>query len=207
MGPRRDSEKWPARDRRKDPDKLDLIHFELLSPYVVGRIENAIKILNELIEKTPKTQDYINYKGINIHRLLLKTARKYYEMALRVYIGQEIVKRIGEISNYSSMNEIRKSSQFNDNEGTGKWVEICGLFSPVSKIDELFDAVKSGSIPSLAELNNTFRDIYNNYDKYSWKWCANLISRQLMVEIDTISIESLSGFLLIGKRMLSSLII
>ena len=85
---RSDSEKWPTRDRRKDPEKLDLIHFDLFSPYIVSRIVNGINILNDLADKTPKTQDYVNYKGINIHRLLLKTARKYYEMALKVYIGQ-----------------------------------------------------------------------------------------------------------------------
>ena len=64
----------------------------------MSRIVNGINILNELAEKTPKTQDYINYKGINIHRLLLKTSRKYYEMALKVYMGQEVVKRIDGIN-------------------------------------------------------------------------------------------------------------
>ena len=37
VGTRRDVDKWPARDRRKDPDKLDLIHFDLFNPYIVGK--------------------------------------------------------------------------------------------------------------------------------------------------------------------------
>ena len=191
VGTRRDSEKWPSRDKRKGPDKLDLIHFDLLSPYIVGRIENGIKILNELVEKTPKTQDYVNYKGINIHRLLLKASRKYYEMALRVYIGREVVKRLDAISSYSSMDEIRKCFMTNDHEGNGKWVEICGLFAPAGKIVELFDAVKSGSILSLAELNNKLIAIYNNYDRYAWEWCSELITRQLMIEIDKLTVDGL----------------
>ena len=87
VGTRRDSEKWADRDRRKDQVKLDLIHFDLFNPYIVGKILNAINILNDLAEKTPRTQDYINYKGINIHRLLFKTSRKYYEMAVKIYTG------------------------------------------------------------------------------------------------------------------------
>ncbi len=187
VGTRRDSEKWPIRDKRKDPDKLDLIHFDLFSPYIVGRIVNGINILNELIEKTPKTQDYVNYKGINIHRLLLKTARKYYEMALYVYIGQEIVKHLDGINSNSSISEIRKNFKIPHNGGTGKWVEICGLFSPAGKIEALINLVKSGNIKSITELNEKLRDIYNNYEKYSWEWCADMIGRQIGIEIDNIT--------------------
>ena len=71
--------------QKEDPVKLDLIHFDSFNPYIMGKIVKAIKIPNDLAEKTPKTQDYINYKGINIHRLLLKTSRKYYEMAVKIY--------------------------------------------------------------------------------------------------------------------------
>ena len=200
VGTRRDSEKWPTRDKRKDPDKLDLIHFDLFSPYIVGRILNGITILNELAEKTPKTQDYVNYKGINIHRLLLKTARKYYEMALKVYIGQEIVKRLDGINSDSTISEIRKIFKSNDKEGTGKWVEICGLLSPSGKIEGLINSVKSGNIKSIAELNTNLRDIYNNYDKYAWDWCANLISRQIGIELENISADSLIGIISDWKK-------
>jgi len=191
VGTRRDIEKWPARDKRNDPEKLDLIHFDLFSPYIVGRIVNGINILNELAEKTPKTQDYVNYKGINIHRLLLKISRKYYEMALKVYIGQEIVKRIDGININSSIGDVRKNFKTHDKEGTGKWVEICGLFSPANKIEELINAVKSGNIKTITELNKQFKDIYNNYDRYAWEWCANLISRQIGTELHNITAESL----------------
>ncbi len=191
VGTRRDSEKWPTRDKRKDPDKLDLIHFDLLNPYIVGRILNGIDILNELAEKTPKTQEYANYKGINIHRLLLKASRKYYEMALKVYIGQQIVNRIKDINSNSTLTEIRKNFRILDQEGTGKWVDICGLFSPESKIEELILAVKSGNIITIAEINEKLRDIYNNYDSYAWVWCASMIHRQMGIDLDNISATSL----------------
>jgi hypothetical protein len=191
VGTRRDSEKWPTRDKRKDPDKLDLIHFDLLNPYIVGKILNGIGVLNDLAEKTPKTQDYANYKGINIHRLLLKASRKYYEMALKVYIGQQIAERIKGIGSNSTLSEIRKNFKTPDQEGTGKWVDICGLFSPESKIEELILAVKSGTIKTIAEIEGKFKDIYNKYHSYAWVWCVSMIHRQMGIDLENISVSDL----------------
>jgi hypothetical protein len=191
VGTRRDIDKWPARDRRKDPDKLDLIHFDLFSPYIVDRIINGINILNELAEKTDKKQDYVNYKGISIHRLLLKTTRKYYEMILKLYIGQEVVKRIQGIDNNSKLTDLRKKLTAQGTDGTGKWVEICGLFSPASKINELVDSVKTGKIRSVDELCNNLGSIYNNYNKFAWVWCSDLINQQTGDKPENLRVDSL----------------
>jgi hypothetical protein len=59
VGTRRDSEKWPKRDKRKSPDKLDLIQFDLYNPYVVGKMYNGFTILGDLAEKTLKKQDFV----------------------------------------------------------------------------------------------------------------------------------------------------
>ena len=191
VGTRRDIDKWPTRDRRKDPVKLDLIHFELFSPYIVGKIINAIEILNELAEKTATNKDYVNYKGITIHRLLFKTTRKYYEMALKIYIGHEVVKRLQDLSSSSSLSDIQNMLTAHGSEGIGKWLDICGLFSPASKIDELINAVKTGKIRSVDELNEYLTSVYNSYDKYAWTWCLNLIGQHTGIKPENISAESL----------------
>jgi hypothetical protein len=191
VGTRRDIDKWPARDRRKDPDKLDLIHFYFFSPYIVGRIINGISILNELSEKTDKKQDYVSYKGINIHRLLLKTTRKYYEMALKLFIGQEVVEHIQGLDKNSSLTDLKNMLTAQDTDGTGKWVDICGLFSPAGKIDELVDSVKTGKIMSVDEVNQNLASIYSNYDIYAWVWCSGLIAEQTGYKPENIPIDSL----------------
>jgi hypothetical protein len=191
VGTRRDSEKWPARDRRRDPNKLDLIHFDLFNPYIAGKIINGINILNNLAEKTDKNQDFVNHKGINIHRLLLKTTRKYYEMALKIYIGQEVVKCIQDLDHNSSLADLRNMMTVQGKDGAGRWVEICGLFSPSSKIDELVDSVKTHKIRSIDDLVDNLTSIYNNYNKYAWVWCSILISGQTGDKPENISIESL----------------
>jgi len=191
VGTRRDIDKWPARDRRKDPDKLDLIHFDLFNPYIIGKITNAISILTELAEKTGTKQDYVSYKGININRLLLKTTRKYYEIALKLYIGQEVVKRIEGLDKNSSRADLRNMLTAKGTDGTGKWVDICGLFSPAGKIDELVESVKTGKILSVDELYDKLASIYDNYYDYAWTWCSNLISQQTGDKPENIPIDSL----------------
>jgi hypothetical protein len=191
VGTRRDIDKWPARDRRKDPVKLDLINFELYSPYIAGKIHNSIKILNELTEKTDKKQDYINYKGINIQRLLLKTTRKYYEIAQKVYIGQEVVKRLKSIDEDSHTEDIINLLAVREAEGNGKWVDIGGLFSPSGKIDELIESVKSGRIKSVDDLNDYLLSVYNSYDAYAWTWFANLISELTGARPDELPVAKL----------------
>ena len=191
VGTRRDIDKWPVRDRRKDPDKLDLMHFDLFNPFIVGKILNAINILNDLAENTPMEQETINYKGILIHRLLLKTARKYYEIGLKVYLGQEIMRRLGGIDSKSTPEDIRKMLAPRGTEGAGRWVDICGMFAPAGKIEELVGGIKTGKIKSVDELNSWLTSIYNNFSIYAWNWCQSLLSRQTGDEYGDISIGSL----------------
>ena len=82
VGTRRDSEKWPKRDKRKDPEETDLINFDFLSPYIIQKVIKSLDTLTELYEKASKKQETVFYKGIRIKRLMLKSTRKYYEMAL-----------------------------------------------------------------------------------------------------------------------------
>ena len=70
-------------------------------------------------------------------------------------------------------------------------MDICGLFSPASKIDELVDSVKTCKIRSVDELYENLTSIYNNYNNYAWTWCSNLISQQTGDKPENILIDSL----------------
>jgi len=177
VGTRRDNEKWPARDRRKDRDKRDLIHFQMFNPYIAGKITNAIRIIDDLIEKTDRSKDYVSYKGITIPRLLLKTARKYYDMAIKIYMGQQLTARMRTLADDLSLTDLRGMLASRGTEGNGKWVDICGLLSPAGKIDELIDEVKSSKLRYVEELDGHLFSIYENFDFYAWEWCSDLISQ------------------------------
>jgi carbonic anhydrase/acetyltransferase-like protein (isoleucine patch superfamily) len=191
VGTRRDSEKWPARDRRKDPVKLDIINFALYNPYIAGRMVNAIRILGELSDKASKTQEYISYSGINIPRLLLKSVRKYYETALKVYFGDEVISQIETLTGKPTFQDIRKKLQAEGEKGEGKWVDLFGMLAPVEEIDNLTRNIKSGRIKSIADVQAKLLEIHGNYKKYAWNWCVNHIQAETGEPIENISRERL----------------
>lgn len=191
VGTRRDIDKWPSRDRRRDPQKLDLIHFDLFNPYIIGRILNGIGILSDLSEKATQKQYFLNCKGIFIHRLLLKTARKYYEIALKIYSGQEVVRRLVDLDNESSVADLRHLLKSEKSEIPDKWIDVCGLLSPENRITEVMESVKSGKISSIEELEQSLKSIYENYSRYAWNWCSGFICQQYGSMPDNLEVEKL----------------
>lgn len=172
VGTRRDVEKWPSRDRRKDPEKLDLIHFEFPDPYITGKVLKSISILNELYEKTPKEQSALNYKGARIKRLMLKSTRKYYEILIPVFVGNQLIKRLER--NASDWRDALAAGE----EGSGAWLDMSGMSVPARVLEELLNRVKSDEIPGLRALEKNLRAAYDNFDTYSWNWTAKLIEER-----------------------------
>ncbi len=172
VGTRRDVEKWPSRDRRKDPEKLDLIQFEFPDPYITNKVLGSISILNALYEKTPKEQDALNYKGARIKRLMLKSTRKYYEILIPVFIGNQVIKQLGE--NPANWRESLKAGS----EGQGEWLDISGMTVPAEVLEGLLDQIKSGAIEGLSALEDELKAVYNNYSDYSWNRAAKMIEER-----------------------------
>lgn len=191
VGTRRDNEKWPARDRRKDRDKRDLIHFPMFNPYIAGKITSAIRILDDLIEKTDRSKDFVSYKGISIPRLLLKTARKYYDMAIKIYMGQQLAARMKRLADDLSLTDLRSMLAARGTEGNGKWVDICGLLSPAGKIEELIDGIKTSKLRFVEELNGHLFSIYEKFECYAWEWCSDLISKYYCNRPEDLPVTSL----------------
>lgn len=48
VGTIRDAQKWPKRDKRTDPNRLDYINYNLLSPYTIQKMFKGRSILKEL---------------------------------------------------------------------------------------------------------------------------------------------------------------
>ena len=185
VGTRRDVEKWPNRDRRKDPEKLDLIQFEFPDPYITNKVLKSISILNALYEKTPKEQDALNYKGARIKRLMLKSTRKYYEILIPVSIGNQLIKRLKDKT--AGWREALAAGT----EGVGEWLDISGMTVPASILTTLIDDIKSGKTSGLPVLEESLREIHGKYTDYSWNWTAKLIEDRTGKKPADLSVEEL----------------
>lgn len=191
VGTRRDSEKWPARDRRKDSNKLDILHFDLFNPYIIGKILEGSERMKELLEKASREQEYVTYKGLHIKRLLLKTCTKYYEMAIKIYIGQELIKKISDKISFTGLLELLSSLKYDPTLYSKKWIDAAGMFISKKDYDGLVNSIKNNNIENLESLNDQLNRINAGYSNTAWAWCANLIEKRLNKKIKELSREEL----------------
>jgi carbonic anhydrase/acetyltransferase-like protein (isoleucine patch superfamily) len=191
VGTRRDSEKWPNRDKRTDPDKLDLINFELFSPYIIERVVRAIRTLNELYEKTPQKQDSVFYKGIRIKRLMLKSTRKYYDMALAIFIGGQVIAKLEEIGAIDSIQTLRQKLASGSDTIPDKWLDLAGMIAPDHAVQDLISEIKSGRIKDLDEIVSGLERIHTSYKDYAWDWTTRLLKELNGIDVQSIEAEQL----------------
>lgn len=160
VGIKRDVGKWPNRDRRKDPEKMDLINFSLFNSYTVSKILEGVRILEKLYEVTDRKIDFIKYEGVQLKRILLKTSIKYYKMALSIYIGEMLILKIEENDKDSTFKQIKDSFRCEENlQNNNSWVDIAGLITDSTFLSDLLEDIKSGKIPNPNELNNAFKQV------------------------------------------------
>jgi hypothetical protein len=180
IGTRRDAEKWVDRDRRRDPDKLDLIHFDFLNPCTVGKMIVGAQVLRGLAEGSTKQQETVVYRGVHIRRLLLKMGIRYYEMGIGLYLGERLAERLEPLCPGGTVADIRKAiAPSKSLPGASKWRDICGLLAPAEKIDEIVESLAAERIKDLGELQRRLRRIYDRYREYEWDWCVGVMQERL----------------------------
>jgi len=192
VGTRRDSEKWRLRDKRKDPEKLDLINFDLLSPYIIQKILKSLDILEELYEKTSRKQETVFHKGIRIKRLMLKSTRKYYKTALHIFVGDQVRKKLELLKGIPSIESIRKELAPRSREITENWIDMAGMIASERSIQRLMEEVKSGSLSTLEEILSRLHQIHSDYDSELWDWTTHLLSTRYDINVEEVTQDNLA---------------
>ena len=191
VGTMRDSSKWQPRDRRKNNNKLDLISFELFNPYIVGKILEGLRILKRIDKEMPQDQEIADHQGINIRRKKLDHSIQQYEHAIKIFIGNEIIKILDSLGDAIKFKEIRESLSTNEMTISDRWTDMAGMVTPMSVIDDLLTSIKTQKIGTLQDLADNLRKIHNDYNKYSWNWCKKLIRDYYDIEIQDVTPEQL----------------
>ena len=191
VGTRRDSEKWPKRDKRKDPEKFDLINFDLLSPYIIQKVLNSLDILEALYEKTSRKQESVFYKGIRIKRLMLKSTRKYYKTALNIFVGDQVRKKLESLNGIPSIESIRNELAPGRKEITNKWIDMAGMIASDRNVQYLMEEVKSGNISNLEEVSSRLYQIHGDYESELWDWTTQVLSTRFDIDVEEITANKL----------------
>jgi hypothetical protein len=181
VGTFRDGAKWPRRDRRKHADKLDQIHFEVLSPYTVQRMIAGYKELKQLYADTPRGQDAVNYNGIQLKRLLMKTCSRYYAMIIDKYCGDVIAQRI------LNEKDWRKAT---DSDASGPWVDVSGLICRQGRLN----AALAEEYSDQSQLLQAFQELHAAYADDEWNWVLEAFPQVYDQELGSMSNTELLAF-------------
>ncbi len=177
VGTIRDAQKWPKRDRRKDPNKLDCINFNLLSPYTIQKMYAGIDVLKSLQALSGETSETYSYQSSKITNDALRHGLKYYNMAIEKFLGNSLIKRL-EGTKFKSVDEIRDQLKPSTATGLGRWVDVSGLIAPKSEITRLLDDIEQGTLNSVYDINERFRNIHSQYYEYEWTWALEKLEQK-----------------------------
>ena len=137
VGTIRDAQKWPQRDIRKDPSKIDLLNFNLLSPFTIRKMIAGRDILKNL-EKNSPGSDYFYYNSMKISRHSLERGIDLYQKGIDKFLGNSIIKRL-ESTSFRSDDEIRERLIPGSVHGKGEWIDLAGLIAPKNEVDSMLD--------------------------------------------------------------------
>ena len=165
VGLYRDIKKWPKRDRRAPGSRKSIINFDWLSPFTVGEIVQGKKILEALRKAGGDNVSSYNYHEYIINATSLRKGIKYYDIALRIYMGAVLKRAVkgGFLGKPTS------------DIGLGDWNDLSGLLLPATEEQRLIDDIKNGNVESVKDILNRFKDIDQHYREYQWVWTYRMI--------------------------------
>lgn len=191
VGTIRDAKKWPQRDARKDPDKLDQINYNLLSPYTIQKMLNAVDILKQLQQVSGVTSDAYTYQSGKIKSSSLKNGLKYYGMAIDKFLGNSLITRLMD-SDVSTLEELREAFVPQSEYGEGDWVDLAGMIVPKQAVSDLIDAIESKRISDVETLHKRYCELHREYYRFEWHWVYKVLENYYGISLQDATAEQLS---------------
>ena len=193
VGLYRDIRKWPKRDKRRVADRKSIVNFDWLSPFSISEVLRGKKILETLRAASGDNVSTYNYHEYVIKAPLLRKGIRYYDLALRIYMGA-VLKRHRPVVPSS-------------HAGEGDWVDLSGMLLPVSEEKRLVDDVVNGKLASIEDVLERFVTIHKNYNEYRWAWTYRMILDYYGIDnIDAEAVERIHADYVAARREWISLI-
>jgi hypothetical protein len=166
VGLYRDIRKWPKRDVRPKGAQKSIVNFDWLSPFSVGEIIKGKKILEDLQAASGEDVSTYNFHEYVINASSLRKGIKYYDIALRIYMGA-VLKRV--------LKQNQELTPPDTETGQGDWHDLSGLLLPGTEEDRVVKDIKDGSLDTIDKVLDRFKDINDHYRQYQWAWTYRLI--------------------------------
>ncbi len=190
VGTIRDSFKWPARDKRTDPVKPDLINFDLLTPYTMRKIIKALDLLHQLQVGSSRDTLRFHYQGAIIKRSSLEKGIRHYEKSVDLYLGNVLIRYLKN-NDFSTLEQLHELLPVHSQEGTGKWIDLAGFIVPQEELDKVLQRIEDGTIASVDQVQREFETLQSSYASYEWNWSAQLMESRYKIDLSNLSIGCL----------------
>ncbi|MCQ2347203.1 MAG: DUF4954 family protein [Paludibacteraceae bacterium] len=191
VGTIRDAQKWPKRDNRKDPDKLDYINFNLLSPYTVQKMWRGRDILGEIVKLGGENTEVYGYHNCKLRNSSVKHGEKLYTIGISKFLGNSLISRIEKAGDMHSLAEVRRALTPDSEVGKGEWIDLAGLIAPRSEVLRLLADIEAGKM-TLTSIQERFAEMHNNYYSYEWSWSLDKLETMWGCKVNEVTIGQLS---------------
>lgn len=178
VGLYRDIKKWPKRDMRALENRKSIVNFDWLSPYSVGEVLKGKKILENLRDVTGDNVSQYLYHEYIIPASSLHKGIKYYDIALRIYMGA-VLKRV--------LKRDPMLTPPTTQIGLGDWDDLSGLLLPNTEEERIITDLQEGTINTIQQLLERFEEINASYREYQWAWTYQMVCDYY--DIDEITLE------------------
>jgi hypothetical protein len=190
VGTIRDVMKWPRRDRRKDPEKLDCINFNLLSPFTIKKMQKGLEILRSLKEISGETTGVFAYRNTLISKSALEKGIDLYDKAIYKFLGNSVISRL-EKCNVHTIDDLKRCLKPKNSIGQGEWSDLAGLIAPKTEIVRLIKRIERKEMASLELIEQEFKNLHTRYYEYEWTWASELLVEKTGKPIDDLKIDDL----------------
>jgi len=177
VGTIRDAQKWPIRDIRKDPVKLDQVNFNLLSPYTIHKMLEGRNLLKRLKTVSGTVSSSYTYNNMLIKGPSLERGIELYQTGINKFLGNSLIKRL-ENTHFKTNKELQKRLDPDQPTGKGEWVDLAGLLAPKQVVSKLLDDIESGKVNSIEEVQEAFIQMHNSYYQWEWTWVWERIEEE-----------------------------
>ena len=161
VGLYRDIRKWPKRDKRTQGVRKSVVNFDWLSPFTISEVLRGKRILEKLRDASGANVSTYNYHDYVIKAPFLHKGIRFYDMALRIYMGA-VLKRHKPVPPLSTA-------------GEGNWIDLAGQLMPQSAEEQIIDDIINGRLNTIEAVNARFKALDADYNELRWSWSYRII--------------------------------
>ena len=164
IGTRRDIEKWPMRDGRKqDGTMLDRITFAAFTPLTAGAMLHARALLTQLDRSATDGKGHLIYKGMCIKHQHIHTGIQLYDDAVNVYLGDRLMERLEQWKDQHLQQLLMPKEEY-----PATWCDLGGMVAPHEEVEKAI----AGYLHTADDtyLPDMLDKMYTNYKEYEWAW-------------------------------------